>query len=85
LLLVTVASLGRRGGRAGQHRAGGGLSVDRVRLAALPAGAPAWPVDLHHGEVLIQEVAGSGRRRAADAFHPIASSCPCRLSQRSSR
>jgi hypothetical protein len=43
---------------------GGGLSVDRVRLAGLPAGAPVWRTGLHHGEVLIQQVARSGRRRS---------------------
>jgi hypothetical protein len=31
---------------------------------ALPAGAPVWPVDLHHGEVLLPQVARSGRRRS---------------------
>jgi hypothetical protein len=40
-----VASLGRRGGRTGQHGPGGGLGVDRVGLAALAADAPVWPVD----------------------------------------
>ena len=65
-----VAALGRRGGRTGQHRAGGGLGVDRVGLAALAAGASVWPVDLHHGDVLVQQVAGQAGAVAAGAFDP---------------
>jgi hypothetical protein len=38
-----VASLGRRGGRTGQHGAGGGLGVDQIRLATLAAGASVRP------------------------------------------
>jgi hypothetical protein len=42
-----VASLGRGGGRAGKDSPGGGFGVDRIRLAALAAGPPVGPVDLH--------------------------------------
>jgi hypothetical protein len=65
-----VAALGRCGGRTGQHRAGGGLGVDRVGLAALAAGASVWPVDLHHGDMLVQQVAGQAGAVAAGAFDP---------------
>jgi hypothetical protein len=65
-----VASLGRCGGHTGQDGAGGGLGVDRVGLAALAAGASVWPVDLHHGDVLVQQVAGQAGAVAAGAFDP---------------
>jgi hypothetical protein len=65
-----VAALGRRGGRTGHHRAGGGLGVDRIRRAALAAGAPVWPVDLHHGDVLIQQEPGQAGAVAAGAVDP---------------
>src|SRR4029453_6018544 len=60
-----VASLGWGGGHPSQHRAGGGLGVDRVGPAALVAGAPVWPVDLHHRDVLVQQVAGQAGAVAA--------------------
>ena len=41
-----VPVLGGHGGLAGLHRAGGGLSVGRVRLAVAPAGLAVGPVDL---------------------------------------
>jgi hypothetical protein len=65
-----VASLGWGGGHPSQHRAGGGLGVDRVGPAALVAGAPVWPVDLHHRDVLVQQVAGQAGAVAAGAFDP---------------
>jgi hypothetical protein len=78
-----VASLGRRGGHPGKDRAGGGLGVDRIRLAALPAGAPVWSVDLHDGDVLVQQVAGQAGAVAASAFDPdaVQASVPAKPAQ----
>jgi hypothetical protein len=49
-----VAPLGRRSRRASQHGPGGGLGVDRVRLAPLPAGPPVRPVNLDHPHLLVK-------------------------------
>jgi hypothetical protein len=65
-----VASLGRGGGRAGQHGAGGGLGVDRIRLAALAAGASVGPVDLHDVDPMVQQEPGQAGAVAAGAFDP---------------
>jgi hypothetical protein len=65
-----VASLGRGGGHPGQHGAGGGLGVDRIRLAALAAGAPVRPVDLHDDDVLVEQEPGQAGAVAASAFDP---------------
>jgi hypothetical protein len=65
-----VASLGRCGGHTGQHRAGGGLSVDRSRLATLSAGAPVRPVDLHDVDPTVEQQPGQASAVAAAAFHP---------------
>jgi hypothetical protein len=65
-----VASLGRGGRGPGQHRAGGGLGVDRIRLATLPAGAPVRPVDLHDRNPTVQQQPGQAGAIAAGAFDP---------------
>jgi hypothetical protein len=65
-----VASLGRGGGHPGQHGAGGGLGVDRIRLAALAAGAPVRPVDLHDVDPMVQQEPGQAGAVAASAFDP---------------
>ena len=67
---TAVASLGRGGGRAGQHGAGGGLGVDRIRLAALAAGASVRPVDLHDIDPMVQQEPGQAGAVAAGAFDP---------------
>src|SRR5512133_3223182 len=71
------------GGSFSSLGAGGGLGVDRVGLAALAAGAPVWPVDLHRGEVLVQQVAGQASAVAARAFDPdgIQASVPAKPAQ----
>src|SRR5512132_1554450 len=65
-----VASLGRCGGHTGQHRAGGGLSVDRSRLATLAASTPVRPVDLHDVDPTVEQQPGQASAVAAAAFHP---------------
>jgi hypothetical protein len=67
---TAVASLGRGGGRAGQHGPGGGLGVDRIRLAALAAGAPVRPVDLHDVDPTVQQEPSQAGAVAASAFDP---------------
>jgi len=65
-----VASLGRRGGHTGQDGAGGGLGVDRIRLATLAASTPVRPVDLHDVDPAVQQQPGQASAVAAAAFHP---------------
>jgi hypothetical protein len=65
-----VASLGRGGGHPGQHGAGGGFGVDRIRLAALAAGASVRPVDLHDVDPMVQQEPGQAGAVAAGAFDP---------------
>jgi hypothetical protein len=62
--------LSRGGGHPGQGPRGGGRSVDRVGLAALPAGGPVWPVDLHDVDSAVQQDPGQAGAVAAGAFHP---------------
>jgi alpha-D-ribose 1-methylphosphonate 5-triphosphate synthase subunit PhnL len=65
-----VAWFGRGGRGARQHRAGGGLGVDRVGLASLPAEPPVRPVDLNNRDAVVEQVAGQAGAVAAGAFHP---------------
>src|SRR4029453_11675703 len=64
------------GCRARQHGAGGGLGVDRVRLATLAAGPTIRPVDLDHPHLLVPQVAGQAGAVAAGAFHADATDLP---------
>jgi hypothetical protein len=43
---LALAGLGRGGGHPGQGRPGGGVGIDRVRLAVSPSQAAVGPVDL---------------------------------------
>jgi hypothetical protein len=62
--------LGRGGRGASQHRAGGGLSIDRVGLATLAAEPPVRPVDLNDLDAVVEQVPGQAGAVAAGAFHP---------------
>jgi hypothetical protein len=64
-----VACFGRGGRGASQNRAGGGLGVDRVGLATLPAEPPVRPVDLHDVDAVVEQVSGQAGAVAAAAFH----------------
>jgi hypothetical protein len=64
------------GGHPGQDRAGGGLGVDRVGLATLPAEPPVRPVDLHDAHPAVQQEPGQAGAVAAGAFDPDAVQVP---------
>jgi hypothetical protein len=64
-----MAWFGRGGSGASQHRAGGGLGVDWVGLATLPAGTPVRPVDLNDFDAVVEQVSGQAGAVAAGAFH----------------
>ena len=76
-----VASLGRGGGGAGHHRAGGGLGVDRIRLAPLAPGAPVRPVDLDDVDPTVQQEPGQAGAVAASAIDPDCGQVPWPRSQ----
>jgi hypothetical protein len=57
------------GGLTGLDRAGGGLGIGRVGLAAAAAGLAVGPVDLHHDLAVGGQKAGQGGTVGAGAFH----------------
>jgi hypothetical protein len=57
------------GGLAGLDRAGGGLGIGRVGLAAAAAGLAVGSVDLHHDLAVGGQEAGQGGAVGAGAFH----------------
>jgi hypothetical protein len=63
------SGLGGHGGLASLHRAGGGLSVGRVGLAAAPTGLAVGPVDLQNDLALSDKETGQGGAVGAGALH----------------
>jgi hypothetical protein len=49
---LTLTGLGRGGGYPGQGRPGGGLGVDRIRLAMSPPQAAVGPIDLDYRQAI---------------------------------
>jgi len=64
-----VLGLGDPGGFAGLDRAGGGIGVDRIALAAPPPSLPVGPVDLHDPLAVAGQEAGQPGAVAAGALH----------------
>jgi hypothetical protein len=66
---LALAGLGGGGSHPSQSRPGGGLGVDRIRLALAASGAAVGPVDLHHLEAVGVDKASQASPVGAGAFH----------------
>jgi hypothetical protein len=67
---LALAGLGRGGGHSGQGRPGGGLGIDRVRLAVSPPQAGVRPVDLDSLQPVGAHEPGQPSAVGAGAFDP---------------
>jgi hypothetical protein len=78
---LALAGLGRGRSHPGQGGPGGGLSINRIRLAVSPAGAAVGPVDLDDLEAVGVGEAGQAGPIGAGASTPMHSTGPKRSAQ----